>query len=142
MSYYQNNNYNRNQNQGQAQQQPTYGYQAPGQQAQPYGYTQNQQPVQSAWGQAAQTYPGYQQPVAPAAITQTYGQQPAAYGQPVNNTPYRAGASVAAAATSQYSTTSTKRSLVASVTKIHEKFCFIDNDIFCQLSLFRWGGSL
>ena len=33
--------------------------------------------------------------------------------------------------------TSNRRQTVGTVTKIHDKFCFIDNDIFCQLSLFR-----
>ena len=32
---------------------------------------------------------------------------------------------------------SNRRQTVGTVTKIHDKFCFIDNDIFCQLSLFR-----
>ena len=137
MSYYNQNSYNQPAaNRGQQQ---SYGYQQP---QQAYGYTAGAQPATQAWNQAQPVNAGFATyagaanlPPAPV-MAQSYGAPQAAYGQPPaqNNTPYRA-APVAAAPS--YNTSSTKRSLKAAVTKIHEKFCFIDQDIFCQLSLFR-----
>lgn len=110
-----------------------------------------------SYGIAAQKMTGYGQ--APTAAYGTVPNQHGAYGrshQPntgrtvqvtsTNNTPYRAQPSTGQVnslpnfnhrSNNPYSTDSSKKSLVAAVTKIHEKFCFIDSDIFCQLSLFR-----
>lgn len=82
-----------------------------------------------------------------AANTHNQQNQHGAYGQMQNrnnqqrsvqnNTPYRAQPVNSLSGAGSYGTDSKKRSIVAAVTKLHEKFCFIDSDIFCQLSLFR-----
>lgn len=123
MSYYNAQN-NRNNSYRQPPQNNTYGYnQNAGQhvygqqQINPYGQQQQmqyqQQGQQVPYGMSAAG--GYQQ--------QAYGRNPSAQVNSVPATPYSNNAQT--------------RTVVAAVTKVHEKFCFIDNDIFCQLTLFR-----
>ena len=127
MSYYNAQN-NRNNSYRQPPQNNTYGYnQNAGQnvycqqQINPYG---QQQHTQMQYQQQGQQVPygmsaagGYQQQ------QQAYGRNPSAQVNSVQATPYSNNAQT--------------RTIVAAVTKIHEKFCFIDNNIFCQLTLFR-----
>jgi len=101
-----------------------------------YGYQGNQSSGGSGGGYQGNQTRGYQGQNSRGGGYQS--QQPSYNrGSNYSNSHQQSGGYRQQAAAPAPQQTSNRRQTVGTVTKIHDKFCFIDNDIFCQLSLFR-----